>query len=87
MIHSKGNVYSDSSQIQGKSKFVIIMFLSYFNIEPAQDILVRIVSAMSEWSGEPALPRSLARSFAYRTRKWLNEMKGQTKDWTYVPTR
>ena len=48
MIHSKGNVYSDSSQIQGKSKFVIIMFLSYFNIEPAQDILVRIVSAMSE---------------------------------------
>ena len=37
--------------------------------EPAHEIMVLITLAVSEGSGEPAHPRSLARAFAVRSHK------------------
>ena len=45
------------------------IFTAILVIEPAHKIMVLIIEATSEGSGEPAHPRSLPRAFAVRTHK------------------
>ena len=47
---------------------IFFLYLDMLNTyEPAHDIMELTTWATSEGSGEPALPRSLARAFALRT--------------------
>ena len=47
--------------------------------------MVLITWAISEGSGEPAHPRSLARAFAVRTHEVSKQTKGPTKNQTSNP--
>ena len=55
-------------------------------IEPAHEIMVLIIYATSEGSGEPAYQRSLAWAFAVRTHKVWKYTKGPTKTQTFSST-
>ena len=49
-------------------------------IEPAREIMVFIIQATSEGSGEPAHSHSLASAFAVHTHEVWKWTKGQTKN-------
>ena len=54
------------------NKFQIVRHFESFSVGPRQANLVLIAYASSEGSGEPAHPRSLARTFAARSYKqWV----------------
>ena len=55
-------------------------------LEPAHEIMVHMIWATTEGSGEPAHPRSLARAFAVRKNKVRESTKCPTKNQTVSPT-